>query len=100
VDNTLTARHRSLDEIVEGLHLARRSPRGVGTVALAVRRPAVDAREVLSRAELDPDLGLIGDSWIRLASPVGLPANATYSDAWADRSARWRRHIRTPGPAT
>jgi hypothetical protein len=63
VDNTITARHRSLDEIMEGLDLVRRSPRGVGTLALAVRRPAVDAREVLSRAQLDPDLGLIGDSW-------------------------------------
>ena len=52
-----------MDEILEGLHLVRRSPRGVGTLALAVRRPAVDAREVLSLAELDPDAGLIGDSW-------------------------------------
>ncbi|GAB3838623.1 MOSC domain-containing protein [Micromonospora andamanensis] len=30
---------------------------------MAVRRPAVDAREVLSRAELDPDAGLLGDTW-------------------------------------
>lgn len=52
-----------MDEIMEGLHLVRLSPRGVGTLALAVRRPAVDAREVLSLAELDPDAGLIGDSW-------------------------------------
>jgi hypothetical protein len=52
-----------VDEIMEGLPVVRRSPRGVGTLALAVRRPAVDAREVLSRAELDPEAGLIGDSW-------------------------------------
>jgi hypothetical protein len=52
-----------VDQIMEGLRLVRRSPRGVGTLALAVRRPSVDAREVLSRAELDPDAGLIGDSW-------------------------------------
>ncbi|GGM65607.1 hypothetical protein GCM10011608_58550 [Micromonospora sonchi] len=52
-----------MDEIMEGLHLVRRSPRGVGTLALAVRRPAVDAREVLSLAELDPDVGLVGDTW-------------------------------------
>jgi MOSC domain len=52
-----------MDEIMEGLHLVRRSPRSVGTLALAVRRPAVDVREVLSLAELDPDAGLIGDSW-------------------------------------
>ncbi|TCB90069.1 MOSC domain-containing protein [Micromonospora zingiberis] len=61
--DSITVRHRTMDEIMEGLHLVRRSPQGVGTLALAVRRPAVDAREVLSRAELDPDAGLIGDSW-------------------------------------
>lgn len=63
VAESLTVRHRSIDEIMEGLHLVRRSPRGVGTLALAVRRPTVDAREVLPQAELDPDAGLIGDSW-------------------------------------
>jgi hypothetical protein len=68
VKNSITVRHRTLDEIVEGLHVVRRSPRGVGTLALAVRRPAVDAREVLSRAELDPDAGLIGDSWTQRPS--------------------------------
>ncbi|PZF99600.1 MOSC domain-containing protein [Micromonospora endophytica] len=58
-----TVRHRSMDEIMAGLHLVQRSPRDVGTLALAVRRPAVGDREVLSQAELDPDAGLIGDSW-------------------------------------
>ncbi|MEV2240954.1 MOSC domain-containing protein [Micromonospora sp. NPDC049891] len=61
--NSITVRHRSMDEIMAGLHLVRNSPRGVGTLALAVRRPAVDVREVLSRAELDPDAGLLGDTW-------------------------------------
>ncbi|WP_189050162.1 MOSC domain-containing protein [Micromonospora sonchi] len=61
--SSINVRHRSMDEIMEGLHLVRRSPRGVGTLALAVRRPAVDAREVLSLAELDPDVGLVGDTW-------------------------------------
>ena len=61
--DSITVRHRSMDEIMEGLHLVRRSPQAVGTLALAVRRPAVDAREVLSLAELDPANGLVGDSW-------------------------------------
>src|SRR5438270_76796 len=61
--HSITVRRRSMDEIMEGLHLVRRSPRGVGTLTLAVRRPAVDVREVLSVAELDRDAGLIGDSW-------------------------------------
>jgi hypothetical protein len=56
-------RHRTLEEIVDGLDIVRRSPRGAGTLALTVRRPAVDARELLPRAELDPDAGLVGDSW-------------------------------------
>ena len=63
VENSITVRHRSLDEISEGLHLVRQSPRGVGTLVLAVRRPAVDTRELLSQAELDPAAGLIGDTW-------------------------------------
>ncbi|MEG3635833.1 MOSC domain-containing protein [Micromonospora palythoicola] len=61
--NSITVRHRSMAEIVAGLHVVRRSPRIVGTLALAVRRPAVDVREVLSQAELDTTVGLIGDSW-------------------------------------
>ncbi|GLW29414.1 MOSC domain-containing protein [Actinoplanes regularis] len=56
-------RHRSLDEIVEGLHVVRQSPQKVGTLALAVRRPAAGLREVLAQAELDPEVGLVGDCW-------------------------------------
>ncbi|MFV2103047.1 MOSC domain-containing protein [Micromonospora sp. LOL_024] len=63
MEDSIAVRHRCTDEIVEGLHLVRRSPRGVGTLALTVRRPAVDVREVLSLAELDTDAGLLGDSW-------------------------------------
>ncbi|WP_198348173.1 MOSC domain-containing protein [Plantactinospora sp. KBS50] len=61
--NSIAVRHRPMAEILEGLHLVRRSPRGVGTLALAVRRPAVDARELMPRAELDPVAGMVGDSW-------------------------------------
>jgi hypothetical protein len=41
----------------------RRSPTDVGTLELIVRRPAVDAREVLNEAELDLEVGLVGDTW-------------------------------------
>ncbi|MCZ7422751.1 MOSC domain-containing protein [Verrucosispora sp. WMMA2121] len=61
--NSITVRHRSMDEIVAGLPVVRRSPRIIGTLALAVRRPAVDVREVLPQAELDTTVGLVGDSW-------------------------------------
>ncbi|WP_204003489.1 MOSC domain-containing protein [Micromonospora lutea] len=63
MEDSGTVRHRSMDEIMEGLHRVRRSPRGVGTLALVVRRPDLGTREVLSRAELDPVAGLVGDSW-------------------------------------
>lgn len=41
----------------------RQSPRDVGTVELIVRRPGIDEREVLEAAELDLDVGLVGDNW-------------------------------------
>jgi MOSC domain-containing protein YiiM len=34
-----------------------------GRLDLIVRRPAIDERERLDRAQLDPDLGLVGDRW-------------------------------------
>jgi hypothetical protein len=50
-------------QLERGLVDVRRSPRDAGTVSLIVRRPAVGAREVVSSAVLDPDLGLVGDGW-------------------------------------
>lgn len=47
----------------------RQSPRDQGLLRLIVRRPEVDAREVLERAELDVALGLVGDNWSRRRSP-------------------------------
>lgn len=41
----------------------RRSPRDEGRLELIVRRPAVDAREVLAEGELRVDVGLVGDTW-------------------------------------
>jgi hypothetical protein len=41
------------------------APRDVGTVDMIVRRPRVDAREVLAEGRLDPVEGLVGDGWIR-----------------------------------
>ncbi|WP_030435581.1 hypothetical protein [Actinoplanes subtropicus] len=67
MENIVTVRHRSVEEIRERLPLVRRSPRDLGALALAVCRPAVDAREVLSHAELDLETGLIGDGWSRRA---------------------------------
>ncbi|HEY6058361.1 MAG TPA: hypothetical protein VIV06_10025 [Candidatus Limnocylindrales bacterium] len=40
-----------------------RAPRDVGRLELIVRRPSVDAREVVGEGRVDPALGLIGDGW-------------------------------------
>lgn len=44
------------------------APRDVGTLRLVVRRPGVGQREVLAEGELDPDLGLVGDTWVERGS--------------------------------
>jgi MOSC domain-containing protein YiiM len=46
-----------------GLDEIRQSPRDEGRVVLVVRTPATDQREFLAEAELDPELGLVGDDW-------------------------------------
>ncbi len=43
-------------------HLAA-APAEHGTLEMIVRRPATDAREVVSEAELSLDGGLVGDNW-------------------------------------
>ncbi len=55
--------HRSWEELLAGLEDIRNSPARIGTLNLIVGRPAVDAREVLTEGTLDPQVGLVGDSW-------------------------------------
>ncbi len=50
--------HKSLEELEAGLDHVRESPATVGTLELIVRRPVVEAREVLDEADLD--LGRVG----------------------------------------
>lgn len=70
---------RSIAEIEAGLPDVRRSPRDIGTLELIVRRPAVDAREVLTHADLGPRTGLVGDTWIGRSSS-GAPGRLPDSD--------------------
>ena len=60
--------HRSLQELEAGLAIIRESPRDSGTLALIVRRPDIDVREVLDEGVLDLVDGLVGDSWSRRRS--------------------------------
>jgi hypothetical protein len=55
--------HPTATALADGLHDIRRSPRDHGRVDLIVRRPAVNAREVLAQARLDRSQGLVGDTW-------------------------------------
>jgi len=63
------ARHRSLAELEAGLHALPQAPKDVGRLALIVRRPAEDQREILQGARLSPEAGLPGDTWIASPKP-------------------------------
>jgi hypothetical protein len=55
--------HLTTEQLEQGLDHIRQSPKDGGLLAMIVRRPTVDAREVLNEAELSTIEGLIGDSW-------------------------------------
>lgn len=46
----------------------KRSPADHGTLALVVRRPLANEREVLAEAELDVAVGVVGDNWLERGS--------------------------------
>lgn len=66
----MTELHTTTDELHAGLDLVRSSPADRGTLELIVRRPAEDLREVLDQAELDLEVGLVGDRWHLGSSPT------------------------------
>ena len=55
--------HVSMMELGAGLDHIRSSPKENGVLKLIVRRPAVDAREVIREGQLHPTEGLEGDTW-------------------------------------
>jgi MOSC domain-containing protein YiiM len=55
--------HRTTAELEAAVAHLRESPSDGGTVELIVRRPAVDERELLDRAELSVEDGIVGDTW-------------------------------------
>jgi len=56
-------RHLSMAELEAALDTIRQSPKDHGVLELIVRRPRVGARDVLEEGELDPVVGLVGDTW-------------------------------------
>jgi len=55
--------HLTTEQLEAGLDHVRASPADGGTLELIVRRPVVDARELLDAGELSLVEGLVGDSW-------------------------------------
>ena len=55
--------HLNRTELEAGLDEIRRAPKDKGVLEMIVRRPEVDQREVIDEAELDTELGMIGDNW-------------------------------------
>ena len=55
--------HADLAALESGLDTVRDAPKDAGRVELIVRRPAVEARDLVDEAKLDETEGLIGDNW-------------------------------------
>ena len=72
--------HATLAELEEAVDWLRDSPRDEGTVELIVRRPAIEEREVLEEAQLDPVDGLVGDNW-RTRGSKSTPDGSAHPDA-------------------
>jgi hypothetical protein len=62
--------HLSMEALEAGLDEIRRSPKTKGVLALIVRRPQVNVREVLAMGELDVLEGLVGDNWRARGCPL------------------------------
>ncbi len=71
---SLMGDHRPLHELRGWLDAIRSAPSTEGRIELIVRRPAVEAREVVSRGELCTVNGLQGDNWnVKPTSATGTP---------------------------
>lgn len=90
--------HRPLHELCGWLAQIRSAPSTEGRIELIVRRPAIEAREVITRGELCTTSGLIGDNWnAKPTSATGMPdpkaqltlMNARAAAAIAGHRDRW-----------
>jgi hypothetical protein len=63
-----------VETLEAGLDAVRAAPADTGRVELIVRRPEVDARELIEEATLDPEDGLAGDNWhVKPSLKTGAP---------------------------
>ena len=93
-------KHLTREELEAGLEDVRAAPKDEGSLQLIVRRPAVNAREILETGTLDLERGLLGDTWSARGSsrtPDGSPhadmqlniMNARAIDLIAQAKDRW-----------
>ncbi len=61
-------------ELTSALAYLRAAPATEGSLALVVRRPDVDAREILAEGRLDLEDGLVGDNWLSRATSHAIAA--------------------------
>ena len=72
-------KHLTMAELEAGLDAVRQSPKNEGVIAMIVRRPQVDEREVLEEGELDLVEGLVGDTW-KVRGSSRTPDGAAHPD--------------------
>ncbi len=66
--DTLFAMHLTAAEIESRIAQVLGSPKDPGRLEMIVRRPSIDAREVVSEGMLDLETGLVGDNWLTRGS--------------------------------
>jgi len=72
-------KHLTMAELEAGLDAVLQSPKNEGVIAMIVRRPQVDAREVMEEGELDLVEGLVGDTW-KVRGSSRTPNGAAHPD--------------------
>ena len=60
----IETKHLSAEQLELGVEHILAAPSDMGNLKLIVARPDVDQRETLEEGHLDPEQGLVGDSWI------------------------------------
>jgi hypothetical protein len=60
--------HRTAEDLLAGLDQVRAAPAEDGVVELLVVRPRLGERRELAAAEVDLELGMVGDTWIERGS--------------------------------
>jgi MOSC domain-containing protein YiiM len=62
--------HLTKTELEVGLEHIRQSPQDNGVLKMIVRRPDIDAREIIEVGELNTEVGLVGDTWKMRGSKI------------------------------